>query len=108
MAANRYPLRLMEVFRTVFYTPIHVAVGGGFLESEGLDVSFSSCPPELGSVPNALNQGVADISGSGVMRSIIESDSGAQTVLPHFAEINSRDGFFVLGRKSATAFDGTA
>ena len=49
MAATRYSLRLMEVFRTVFYTPIHVAVAGGFLESEGLDVSFSSCPPDLGS-----------------------------------------------------------
>ena len=104
MADARYSLRLMEVFRTVFYTPIHVAVAGGFLESEGLDVSFSSCPANLGSVPNALNQGVADISGSGVMRSIIESDSGAQTVLPHFAEINSRDGFFVLGRESGDGF----
>jgi len=104
MAAARYPLRLMEVFRTVFYTPIHVAVAGGFLESEGLDVTFSSCPPDLGTVPNALNQGAADISGSGVMRSIIESDSGAQTVLPHFAEINSRDGFFVLGREAGDNF----
>ena len=104
MAAARYPLRLMEVFRTVFYTPIHVAVAGGFLESEGLDVTFFSCPPDLGTVPNALNQGAADISGSGVMRSIIESDSGAQTVLPHFAEINSRDGFFVLGREAGDNF----
>lgn len=104
MAATRHPLRLMEVFRTVFYTPIHVAVAGGFLESEGLDVTFSSCPPDLGTVPNALNQGAADISGSGVMRSIIESDSGAQTVLPHFAEINSRDGFFVLGREAGAGF----
>ena len=104
MTTGRYPLRLMEVFRTVFYTPIHVAVAGGFLESEGLDVTFSSCPPDVGTVPNALNQGVADISGSGVMRSIIESDSGSQTVLPHFAEINSRDGFFVLGRGTGDAF----
>ena len=104
MTTGRYPLRLMEVFRTVFYTPIHVAIAGGFLESEGLDVTFSSCPPDVGTVPNALNQGVADISGSGVMRSIIESDSGSQTVLPHFAEINSRDGFFVLERGTGDAF----
>ena len=104
MTTGRYPLRLMEVFRTVFYTPIHVAVAGGFLESEGMDVTFSSCPPDVGTVPNALNQGVADISGSGVMRSIIESDSGAETVLPHFAEINSKDGFFVLGRGTGDGF----
>ena len=34
----------METFRTVFYTPIYVTVAGGYLESEGLDVDFQTCP----------------------------------------------------------------
>ena len=34
MAANGRSLRLMEVFRTVFYTPIYVSVAGGFLEMD--------------------------------------------------------------------------
>ena len=38
------------------------------------------------------------------MRSIIAADWGAETVPRHFAEINSRDGFFVLGRQPAEAF----
>ncbi|MCI0860129.1 MAG: ABC transporter substrate-binding protein [Chloroflexi bacterium] len=101
---SRQPLRLMEVFRTVFYTPIYVSVAGGFLESEGLDVTFTTCPPEFGQVHRALIQGAADISGSGIMRSIITLDMGAETVPAHVAEINARDGFFVLGRQPQNQF----
>ena len=104
MSATGRPLRLMEVFRTVFYTPIYVSVAGGFLESEGLDVTFSTCPPQLASVSSALFQGAADISGSGIMRSIISADEGADYVLPHIAKINARDGFFVLSRRTDTVF----
>ena len=87
----------METFRTVFYTPIYVTVAGGYLESEGLDVDFQTCPSQFPHPLSALNHGAADIVQSGIMRSIIASDWGAETVPRHFAEINSRDGFFVLG-----------
>ena len=102
--ANRYPLRLMETFRTVFYTPIYVTVAGGYLESEGLDVDFQTCPPQFPHPLSALNNDAADIVQSGIMRSIIAADWGAETVPRHFAEINSRDGFFVLGRQPAEDF----
>ena len=105
MVTSRYPLRLMEVFRSVFYTPIYVSVAGGFLESEGLDVTFFTCPPQYAHVHSALIQGAADISGSGVMRSLIASDWGAEVVPAHIAKINSRDGFFVLGRSAAGEFE---
>ena len=95
----RLPLRLMETFRSVFYTPIYVAVGGGFLESAGLDVTFSTCPSQYPHPLSALNHGAADIVQSGIMRSIIAADWGAETVPAHFAKINSRDGFFVLSRR---------
>ena len=101
---TRYPLRLMETFRTVFYTPIYVTVAGGYLESEGLDVDFQTCPPQFPHPLSALNHGAADIVQSGIMRSIIASDWGAETVPRHFAEINSRDGFFVLGRQQSEEF----
>jgi len=106
LASNtgRTPLRLLEVIRTLFYTPIYVSVAGGFLEKEGLDVDFKTCPPELGHPLNALNQGEADIVQSGIMRCIIASDWGAETVPIHFAEINSRDGFFVISRTKQDNF----
>ena len=104
MTTSRRSLRLMETFRSVFYTPIYVSVAGGFLESEGLDVSFSTCPPSFAHPLSALNHGAADIVQSGIMRSIIASDWGAETVPAHFAKINARDGFFVLGRPSDEEF----
>lgn len=102
--SNRQPLRLIETFRSVFYTPIYVSVAGGFLEKEGLDVDFKTCPPEFAHPLSALNRGGADIAQSGIMRSIISSDWGAVTVPMHFAKINSRDGFFVLSRTNQEPF----
>ena len=96
--AGRRPLRLMETWRSIFYTPIYVSVSGGFLEREGLDVEFSTCPPQFPHPLSALHHDAADIVQSGIMRSIIASDWGAETVPLHFAKINSRDGFFILGR----------
>ena len=37
-------LRLVETFRNLFYTPIYVAVAGGFLCREGLNVQLSTAP----------------------------------------------------------------
>ncbi len=105
MTSNRYSLRLMETFRSVFYTPIYVSLIGGFLESEGLDVTFDTCPSQFAHPLSALIHGAADITQSGIMRSIIASDWGAETVPRHVAKINSRDGFFVLGRAGQEDFE---
>ena len=106
MAQQGYPLRLMETFQSVFYTPIYVAVAGGFLQSAGLDVTFSTCPSQYPHPLSALNHGAANIVQSGIMRSIIAADWGAETVPAHFAKINSRDGFFVLARRSGEEVQG--
>ena len=42
---------------------------------------------------------------SGIMRSIIAADWGAETVPLHFAKINDRDGFFIVGRRPQAVFD---
>lgn len=102
---KRQTVRVMEAFRIVFYTPIYVAVAGGFWESEGLDVTFSTCAPPYPHAFAALNQGAVDIAQSGIMRSIIASDWGAETVPAHIAKINARDGFFVLSRNPQDQFD---
>ena len=106
MAATkgRQTLRLMEAFRIVFYTPIYVAVAGGFWEREGLDVTFTTCGPPFSNPVAALHRDAADIAQSGIMRCIIASDWGAETVPPHFAKINARDGFFLLSRQPQNEF----
>ena len=102
---GRLPLRLMETWRSIFYTPIYVSVAGGFLEREGLDVTFSTCPPQFPHPLSALHHDAADIVQSGIMRSIIASDWGAETVPLHFAKINARDGFFILGQEPQETFN---
>ena len=103
--SGRQPLRLMETWRSIFYTPIYVSVAGGFLEREGLDVTFSTCPTQFSHPLSALHHDAADIVQSGIMRSIISSDWGAETVPLHFAKITARDGFFILGRQPQEVFD---
>lgn len=94
----------MEPFRSVFYAPVYLSLAGGFLEAEGLEVDFRTCPSDYAHTFSALNQGTADIVSGGVMRSIIAADWGAETVPLHFAKINSRDGFFVLARQPQPEF----
>ena len=103
-SASRQPLRLMETWHSLFYTPIYVAVAGGFLEKEGLDVTFTTCPPKFPHALAALIQDAADIAQSGVMRGIIAFGWGAETVPAHIAKINARDGFFLLGRRPQEEF----
>ena len=98
-SGGRYFLRLMETWRSVFYAPIYVALAGGFWAGEGLDVEFGTCPARFSHPLSALHQGAADVVQSGIMRSIIASDWGAETVPLHFAKINDRDGFFIVGRR---------
>ncbi len=92
-----YRLRLMVTYRNLFYTPIYVAVAGGFLYGEGLNALFDTVP--TGEDPLAtLRSGAADIIQSGISRSMMALDAGDPDVPLHIAEINSRDGFFLISR----------
>ena len=104
MPPIHHQLRVMETFRSLFYTPIYVSISGGFWQTAGLDISFSTTPSEYPHPLSAINHGAADIVQSGIMRSIIAADWGAETVPIHFAKINSRDGFFVLSRHQSPNF----
>ncbi len=98
--ARRDVLRLMETFRSLFYTPIYVAVAGGFLLREGLDTFFSTLPAGQAGV-DVLRRGEADVLQTGVSRSLMALDQGHQDAPVHIAEINQRDGFFLVSRRPA-------
>ena len=92
-------LHLVETFRNLFYTPIYVAVGGGFFYAEGLDVQFKTVPAGDSAI-EMLRSGAADIAQTGVSRTLMDLDAGHDDAPLHIAEINQRDGFFLLGRSS--------
>ena len=91
------PLRLMDTFRNLFYTPIYVAVAGGFFYAEGLNVEFSTVP-EGQPTMDMLRSGAVDIAQTGISRSLMDLDEGKEDAPLHIAEINQRDGFFLLSR----------
>ena len=88
-------LRLMDTYRNLFYTPIYTAVAGGFLYTEGLDVMFSTVPADRPPL-EMLKQNEVDIIQTGISRSLMALDDGDEDAPLHVAEINQRDGFFLV------------
>ena len=97
MSTAYQTLRLMDTFRNLFYTPIYVAVAGGFFYAEGLNVEFSAVPNGE-SAMGLLRSGAVDIAQTGISRSLMDLDEGKEDAPLHIAEINQRDGFFLLSR----------
>ena len=94
----------MDTFRNLFYTPIYVAVSGGFFYKHGLNVMLTTMP-EGGSAMDILRSGEVDIAQTGISRSLMELDLGHEDAPLHVAEINSRDGFFLVSRQSVDTWD---
>jgi NitT/TauT family transport system substrate-binding protein len=86
----------METFHSLFYAPHSVALHRGCFADEGLDVTVETAAGARTTV-TALVDGSVDISLGGIMRSLALADRDGRR-LPHFAEVNSRNGFFLLSR----------
>ncbi len=93
---------VMEPFRSLFYAPQFVALHGGHFAAEGLDVTVTTAG-EGRTTTSALLDGSAKISLGGIMRSLGLADAGGG-LLPHFAEVNSRNGFFLVSRQPRPDF----
>ena len=95
-------LKVYEPFRSVFYAPQFVTLYGGHFAAEGLDVEIRTSGGGV-ITTGALLDGTAQICLGGIMRSLDLADRG-QPFLPHFAEVNSRNGFFLLSRRPRPGF----
>jgi NitT/TauT family transport system substrate-binding protein len=93
---------VMETFRSLFYAPQFVALHGGHFAAEGLDVTVTTAGGGR-TTTSALLDGTTTIGLSGIMRSLGLADAGGP-VLPHFAEVNSRNGFFLVSREPRPGF----
>ena len=96
------PLTVMETFRSLFYAPQFVALHRACFADEGLDVTVQTAGGGRTTV-SALLDGSVDISLGGIMRSLALADGDGRR-LPHFAEVNSRNGFFLLARPPRGSF----
>jgi len=95
-------LRVIEPFRSLFYTPQFVAIHGGHLAAEGLEIALTTATQGGGTV-DALRSGSADLALGGLMRSFELVDRGGPRLV-HFAAVNDRNGFFLLSREPRRRF----
>jgi NitT/TauT family transport system substrate-binding protein len=96
-------LVVFEPFRSIFYTPQFVTLYGGHFAAEGLDVEIRTSTAALNTT-EALIDGTAQVSLGGVMRSLDLVDRDGPRLV-HFAEVNSRNGFFLLRRDARAPFE---
>lgn len=88
-------------FHSPFYTPLFVTNALGYFKDEGFETTISVPPP--GKTVDMLEDGSADLILGGVMRTFILVERGGPKMIA-IAEVNSRDGFFILSRTPAPHF----
>jgi ABC-type nitrate/sulfonate/bicarbonate transport system substrate-binding protein len=70
-------VKVVQAFHSIFYAPLSVAVHGGHFRAEGLEVEPAGALG--GGTVDALLNGDADVSLSGIMRSFDLRDHGSST-----------------------------
>lgn len=96
-------LTVLMPFHTPFYAPLPAGVALGHFRDEGLAITcVSAAAFGKGTMP-ALLDGDVEISLGGLMRSFELADRSGPIVV-HFAEVCSRNGFFLLSRTPRPAF----
>lgn len=96
------PLRMMPARHSPFYSPFLATPG--FLEQDGVEVTLRL--PAEGESPGALlRRGEVDVTQSAVSSGWTEIEKGAAEIPVHFAQINQRDGFILVGRERDANFD---
>jgi NitT/TauT family transport system substrate-binding protein len=97
------PIRLMENFRAVFYSPYYATHALGFYAREGVDVELLTSNAPGDAVPKLLD-GSIDITWGGPMRVMRAHDEDKNSPLVNFCEVVSHDPFFLIGKRGSGAF----
>lgn len=96
-------LTVLMPFYTPFYAPLAAGAALGHFREEELDVRWMAAAAYGKSTVDAVLDGSIEISLGGLMRSFGLRDRGGPS-LPHFAEVCSRSGFFLLSREPRPGF----
>jgi len=84
---------------SAFYSPLICSIAAGFLEEEDLQASYS--------VLGKGDRSLVDIMQSAVSSNWRRMERGEAPLPVHFAQINQRDGFFLVGRRPEPDFEWT-
>ena len=96
-------LRIVVSRHSAFYSPLIASVAAGFLRQEGLSATYRPMAPGE-RAQDWIARGEADIVQSAVSSSWLALEGGAAELPVHFAQINRRDGFFLVARQGESSF----
>jgi NitT/TauT family transport system substrate-binding protein len=96
------PLRIMASRHSAFYSPLLCCIR--FLRDEGREVAYSVLGADQRTYA-LIRDGAVDIVQSAVSSNWKPRERGVEPLPVHFAQINQRDGFFLVGRRPEPAFD---
>lgn len=97
------PITLQESLRGLFYAPFYAALALDAYSREGVTVNFVSAP-EPSRAPDGLFAGTVDVAWGGPMRVMQTYDRRSDCDFVCFAEIVTRDPFFLIGREPLSDF----
>jgi NitT/TauT family transport system substrate-binding protein len=96
-------IKIMVFRHSAFYSPLIAAIAGGFLEKEGLKGTYSVLPSGA-SIIDEVYSGRVDVAQAAVSLSWNDLEKGLKPAIAQFAQINTRDGFFIAAREPDSAF----
>jgi NitT/TauT family transport system substrate-binding protein len=96
-------ITLQESLRGLFYAPFYAALARDAYAAEGVEVRFVSAPRPGDAATNILD-GVADVCWGGPMRVMQTYHQVPGCDLVSFAEVVTRDPFFLIGREPNASF----
>ncbi|RTL63230.1 MAG: ABC transporter substrate-binding protein [Hyphomicrobiales bacterium] len=83
---------------SAFYSPLLATIAGGFLKAEGLEPRHSVSAPGTSAIAGLVS-GALHVAQSAPSQGFTPLEKGQRPVTAHFAQINEKDGFFLLACK---------
>lgn len=91
---------------SAFYSPLILTLAGNYLREEGLEPSYDVVTPTL-TVADGIRDGTVQVAQSAPATNFGFIERGETPPHMHFAQINVRDGFFLVGRRPEPDFSWT-
>ena len=88
---------------SAFYSPLIATMAGGFLEQEGLRPRHSVSAPGKSAIAGLVD-GSVHVAQSAPSQGFAPLEQGKPPSALHFAQINEKDGFFLVGRAAEPQF----
>ena len=96
-------LRVAEVTHSIFYAPQYAAISEGYFKDEGIDIELI-LTPGADKVTAAVLSGDVEIGFCGPEATIYVYQSGETDYLKTFAQLNKKDGSFLVSREKNDNF----